>query len=96
MAFNDSELRLKNTVLLVKDVGISKKFYTEIMNQEIAMDIGINVGFKSGLALWKREFGEYTINNCVKEKEHKFTPKDARQHSSIELYFEIVNFFPML
>ena len=61
------------------------------MNQEIEMDVGKNVGFKSGLAIWEREFADYTINNAVKEEENKFTPNDPRKNSSIELYFEVVD-----
>ena len=46
-----SSLQFKNTVLLVKDVQKSKKFYIEALHQEIEMDFGKNIGFKSGLAI---------------------------------------------
>ncbi len=88
MAFDDSELSFKNTVLLVKDVAVSKKFYTDIMIQEIEMDVGKNVGFKGGLAIWEREYARNFINSSVNRDENKFQPKNPRKNSSIELYFE--------
>ncbi|TFG18695.1 MAG: hypothetical protein EU530_08435, partial [Promethearchaeota archaeon] len=87
MAFDDSELSYKNTVLLVKNVAVSKKFYTEIMNQEIEMDVGKNIGFKGGLAIWEKNYAENFINSSVKREEYKFHPKNPRKNSSIEIYF---------
>lgn len=50
-----------STVLFVEDVERSKKFYTELMGEEIDLDLGKNVGFRSGLGIWEGEFGRTVI-----------------------------------
>lgn len=50
-----------STVLFVEDVERSKKFYTEVMGEEIELDLGKNVGFKNGLAIWEGEYGRNVI-----------------------------------
>ncbi len=49
-------MNLKNCtpVLFVKDAGISRKFYTEILGFTVVMDNGgINLFFKEGFAVWQ-------------------------------------------
>ncbi|HNY21815.1 MAG TPA: VOC family protein [Treponemataceae bacterium] len=74
-------LKLLSFVLFVSDVGASKDFYSRVLNQEIAMEIGnINIGFKNGLALWDKKyatnviFGKESADNGVKQ--------------DLEVYFE--------
>ncbi len=50
------KLKLISFVIFVKDIEKSKKFYTEVLSQEIEMDFGANVGFKSKLALWQKDY----------------------------------------
>lgn len=50
-----------STVLFVEDVERSRKFYTEVMGEEIELDLGKNIGFKNGLAIWEGEFGRTVI-----------------------------------
>ncbi|EHQ36075.1 VOC family protein [Methanoplanus limicola] len=50
-----------STVLFVKDVEVSKKFYTGIMGEEIELDLGLNVGFKGGLAIWDGYYAEGVV-----------------------------------
>ncbi|NJK98115.1 MAG: GNAT family N-acetyltransferase [Bacteroidales bacterium] len=40
-------------VLFVKDIEISKQFYTNILRQQINFDFGTNISFKSGIAIWQ-------------------------------------------
>ncbi|MTI96223.1 MAG: glyoxalase [Firmicutes bacterium] len=40
------------TILFVKDINRSREFYTRLFDQEVEIDFGYLVGFKSGLALW--------------------------------------------
>jgi GNAT superfamily N-acetyltransferase/catechol 2,3-dioxygenase-like lactoylglutathione lyase family enzyme len=46
---------LKNliSVLFVKDIEISKSFYSNVLRQQISLDFGTNVIFKSGFAIWQ-------------------------------------------
>jgi predicted enzyme related to lactoylglutathione lyase len=73
-------LKLSGFVLFVNDVSASKKFYTSILNQEIALEIGnINIGFKSGLALWEKTYAQNNIFSCK---------KNGGINDNLELYFE--------
>ena len=70
-----------STVLFVEDVERSKKFYTEVMGEEIELDLGKNVGFKSGLGIWEGEFGRIVI----------FGDSSGGDYSSkrkLEIYYE--------
>ena len=68
-------------LITVEDVEKSRKFYEEILNQEVEMDHGANVAFKGGFAIHDREhyqglLGESSPVNTA-------TPK-----LFMELYFE--------
>lgn len=55
--------RFSSFVLLVSDVTRSREFYTDLLDQEVAMDINnVNVGFKSGLAIWARAYANGVIH----------------------------------
>ena len=56
-----SPFRLASFVLFVRDMEISKKFYQDLLGQQIAMDIGVNVGFASGLGLWQKDYARNVI-----------------------------------
>ena len=59
---NMNRLKLSSFVLFVSNVAESKKFYIEMLDQEVSMDINnINVGFKSGLALWEKQYATNII-----------------------------------
>lgn len=77
-------LKLASFVLFVKDVSVSKKFYEEMLEQEVLMDISnINVGFKSGLALWEQKYATNTIFE-------KNISSNNEKHDH-EIYFETSN-----
>ena len=73
------EFRLISFVLLVSDVEKSKEFYRDLLGQEILMDIGINVGFASGLALWQRDYAINVIHGAG---------VPIRKGNDVEVYFE--------
>jgi predicted enzyme related to lactoylglutathione lyase len=78
------KLKLSSFVLFVNDVAISKKFYEELLDQEVTMDIGgINVGFKSGLALWQKQYAQ----KIIFEKEFNAD----KSQNNLEVYFETSN-----
>jgi len=74
--------RLASFVLLVQDVSVSKKFYMDLFSQEIAMDLGINVGFTSGLALWQKDYAENVMFGQGAQ---------PRSGTGFEIYFETEN-----
>ena len=76
-----SELKLSSFVLFVSDVAKSKEFYTGVLNQEVTMDINsINVGFKSGLAIWDKKYA----TNVIFGNQGESKP----DNNNLELYFE--------
>ena len=76
-----SELKLSSFVLFVSDVAKSKEFYTSVLNQEVTMDINsINVGFKSGLAIWDKKYA----TNVIFENQNV----NKSDNTNLEIYFE--------
>ncbi len=81
--------KLMNTVkvmgfcLMVEDVMTSRKFYEELLDQEIEMNINnINVGYKGGLAIWQKQYA----HNLIFGKQ--IITKD---NNNLEIYTEAVN-----
>ena len=68
-----------NTILTVKNIHKTKKFYETILGQEIDIDLGKNVTFKSGLCLHERSHFEELIKRNISNEKYQ---------NSLELYFE--------
>ncbi len=66
-------------VLMVKDMAVSRRFYETVLKQEVVMDLGVNVGYKSGLALWQQDYALNVIHG------KKTEPKNG---NTFEIYFE--------
>jgi predicted enzyme related to lactoylglutathione lyase len=75
-----ADLKLTSFVIFVKDIDVSKKFYQEILGQEVEMDFGENIGFKSGLGLWQKDYGQKVIFG------KNFASPD--KNTDLEIYFE--------
>jgi predicted enzyme related to lactoylglutathione lyase len=75
------ELKLSSFVLFVNNINTSKEFYEKVLGQEIALEINnINIGFKSGLALWDKEYATKLIFDKGL--------KDISENNNLEIYFE--------
>ncbi len=70
-------MKLKNVLLVVKNIEKSKMFYRELFGLEVIADYGENVVLTEGLALQERKLWEKFI-----EKDVRFSGNDK------ELYFE--------
>ncbi len=76
-----NNVKLASFVIFVDDVLVSKNFYEQFLDQEVSLNIqNINVGFKSGLALWQKQ---YALKNIF-ENGTDATGGPANS----ELYFE--------
>lgn len=74
-------LNLSSFVLFVSDVAKSKEFYVTVLDQEVAMEVGaLNIGFKSGLAIWDKAYATNTIFGS------ETCPRT--DHECMEIYFE--------
>jgi catechol 2,3-dioxygenase-like lactoylglutathione lyase family enzyme len=74
------KLHFHSIVLFVKDIERSKKFYTEILGQELEYDFGNNVALKSGITLWKMK-PDHVISRSGKHNNTNAT-------KAFEVYFE--------
>jgi predicted enzyme related to lactoylglutathione lyase len=74
-----TDYRLTAFVLMVKDMETSRKFYETVLGQEVAMDHGLNVGYKSGLALWQQDYALNVIHGKSVKPE---------KGNDVEIYFE--------
>lgn len=73
-------MRLKNFMIVVENVGESKRFYKEIFSMETKVDFGENAILSSGLVLQQKDVWEYATEMKVKSKSN-----------SCQLYFESDN-----
>ncbi|QSZ66859.1 glyoxalase [Methanofollis aquaemaris] len=74
------EIAFRGPVLFVKDMERAKEFYIDILEQEVSLDLGVNVGFVGGLALWERGY----VNDLLFEGK---MPADEGA-PRMEVYFE--------
>jgi catechol 2,3-dioxygenase-like lactoylglutathione lyase family enzyme len=54
-------IQFQSSVIFVKDIARSRQFYEGLLQQKVAMDHGLNVGFEAGFALWQVEHARQTI-----------------------------------
>lgn len=75
-------MEYKLALIAVKDVNLSRKFYEDLFEQEVELDLGWNVTFKGGFAI-QQNFAWLTDipQNSVVERSH-----------NMELYFEVDDF----
>ena len=67
-----------SSVIFVKNIEQARKFYSEVLDQEIEHDFGSNIMFKSRLSLWQIN-EEHEISNIA---------GDPNEGNTFELYFE--------
>uniref|UniRef100_UPI0040563209 VOC family protein n=1 Tax=Acetatifactor sp. TaxID=1872090 RepID=UPI0040563209 len=70
-------MKLKNILLVVNDIELSKSFYKELFGLDVVTDFGGNVMLTEGLVLQERKLWEKAIHQAS-----EFGGHDA------ELYFE--------
>jgi catechol 2,3-dioxygenase-like lactoylglutathione lyase family enzyme len=75
-------IQFQASVLFVRDIQASRRFYEELLGQEVLLDHGPNVGFKGGFAIWQVDHAFQMI--------FERPPKASKQLGSdnFELYFE--------
>lgn len=75
-------LQYRKPVLAVRNVETSKKFYQELFDQSITLDLGRSVTFSGGFAI-QEAFDEFVdIPKCTV----------LHQSNNMELYFEVDDF----
>jgi catechol 2,3-dioxygenase-like lactoylglutathione lyase family enzyme len=71
-------VKFYSPVIFVDEIESSRKFYTEILNEEVEHDFGNNILFKSHLSLWK----------ILPDHEIASIEGKSRKGNNFELYFE--------
>ncbi len=79
------ELKNSSTALFVKDIEISRRFYTDTLGLVIDLDFGKNVIFKAGFAIWEIRNDHIITANIG---QHKIGDDSVNR---FELYFETEN-----
>lgn len=75
--------RYCSAVLFVKEMAASRRFYEELLGQQVDMDFGVNVGYVGGLSLWEQAA-------ALDVMFHRQPEGDARLgRENLEVYFEI-------
>jgi catechol 2,3-dioxygenase-like lactoylglutathione lyase family enzyme len=74
------DITLVSSVLFVRDIQASRRFYEEVLGQQVLMDHGLNVGFKGGFALWQVDHAAETLFGAPYEGD--------LGEKNMELYFE--------
>lgn len=70
-------MKLKNVLLVVKDIEASKKFYHDLFGLQVVTDFGRNVILTEGLVLQERQLWEEFVDEKV-----------VPGGNAMELYFE--------
>ena len=70
-------MKLKNILIVVKDIEKSKQFYHDLFGLEVILDNDGNVILTEGLVLQEKEIWEQLLDN-----------KFVSRNNSCELYFE--------
>lgn len=75
------DIKFSTSVLLVRDISISRKFYEQLLGQQVELDHGECVVYSGGFSIWEREYAEKLIFG------NPLTRLQGSKHD-LELYFE--------
>ena len=75
-------IQFQSSVLFVRDIQASRRFYEELLGQEVEMDFGANVGYKGGFAIWQVDSAFEMIFARPSDAEARLG------NDNFELYFE--------
>lgn len=79
-------IKFCSSVLLVKDINVSRKFYEEYLQQKVKLNFGTCIEFTEGFSIWQMS---YAYDLMFKESHHHKI-SDNKGHA-FELYFETDN-----
>ena len=77
------QAQFRSVALLVSDMAASRRFYEGLLGQEVDMDLGVNVGYTCGLALWDVRAAYDVIHH------HEPEGDAPLGRGNLEVYFEV-------
>jgi uncharacterized glyoxalase superfamily protein PhnB len=80
-------LLFRGAVLFVEDMRSARAFYEDLLQQQVAEDLGVNVSYKAGFSLWERAHADSVIFGPVPERGLPASGAEPGR-ASLELYFE--------
>jgi catechol 2,3-dioxygenase-like lactoylglutathione lyase family enzyme len=64
-------IQYAGSAIFVEDINASRRFYEKLLDQEVDIDFGPSVGFKSGFALWQVDHAyEIICGHAPNRSEH--------------------------
>ena len=78
-------IQYQSSVLFVRDIQASRRFYEDALGQKVLMDHGPNVVYKGGFAIWQVDHAFQMIF------EHAPDGTEPLGRQNFELYFEAVD-----
>ena len=63
------EIKYHSVVIFVSDIEKSKRFYTEVLNMKIEMDMGKNIILENGVTLWEPPIGHIINKSYSKQSQ---------------------------
>lgn len=75
----------KSAVLFVRDMPAARRFYEDLLAQKVELDVGANVGYAGGLALWQEESAAHHIHGRSGEA----VSATSLGRDNLEVYFEM-------
>jgi catechol 2,3-dioxygenase-like lactoylglutathione lyase family enzyme len=76
------DIKFEGSVIFVKDVKASRRFYEDLLGQKVEDDFGRFVGYEGGFGIWEADFAHQLIYD---EPLEESGPLGKR---NLELYFE--------
>ena len=82
-------ITFQGSVIMVKDVAASRKFYEGLLERKVLADFGPVVGYEGGLSIWQVDHAYSILFN------KKFDDESALGRKNMELCFEINDIHPV-
>lgn len=95
--FRRRKMKLKNVLIVVKDIERSKKFYRDLFGLEVVLDSGENVILTEGLVLQEESLWKETIHRELCSKHNKtelyFTERDMEHFlEKLQSYEDVIEY----
>lgn len=81
-------IRLESAVMLVADMATARHFYEDVLEQHVALDLGVNVAYEGGFALWQRDHAHAIMQGKHAESAAVPPAPSGAVSDDHELYFE--------
>jgi len=76
------DITFQSAVVFVQDIDTSRRFYEDLLSQQVLMDHGPNVGFAGGFAIWQADHARQIMGQQPPNEQ------EPLGRGNLELYFE--------